>query len=270
MKVEQSTSIHRITTGVKTPFSRSTFALARRWFQRLEREPAGLAASLVQPVIWLVLFGSLFTNVVTISQYGYIAFMTAGVVVMTVFDGALSGGVELLFDRESGMLRRLVAAPISPSSIIASRMFFVLAIAGLQSLLVLLVANLLGVNIASGPAGVGLVLLTSLLLGVGILSASMALAFGLSGHAQFFSITGFISLPIIFASSALAPLSQMPPWLRAVASVNPLTYAINGVRNLILQGFDWVTLGSMLLVLIVFDLSMFAIAIWTMRRSVES
>jgi ABC-2 type transport system permease protein len=217
-----------------------------------------------------VLFGNLFTNFVTISQYNYIAFMTAGVVVMTVFDGALNGGVELLFDRESGILRRIIAAPISPSSIIASRMLFVLVIAGLQSLILLLVAVLLGVGIASGPLGVALALLTSLLLGVGVLSASMALAFGLSGHAQFFSITGFISLPIIFASSALAPVSQMPFWLRVVASVNPLTYAIDGVRHLILQGFDWVALGFVFLILGAFDVVMFAMATWTMRRSLES
>ena len=236
----------------------------------MRREPAGLVASLAQPVVWLVLFGNLFTNVVTVSQYGYISFMTAGVVVMTVFDGALSGGVELLFDRESGMLRRVVAAPISPSSIIASRMVFVLMIAGAQSLILILVAMLLGVGIASGALGVILAIVTSLLLGVGILSASMALAFGLSGHAQFFSITGFISLPILFASTALAPLSQMPRWLQVVASWNPLTYAIDGVRNLILQGFDWVELGSVVLVLCVFDLAMFTLATWTMRRSFGS
>jgi len=257
-------------SATKTPFVRSTGALVQRWMRRLRREPAGLIASLAQPVIWLVLFGNLFANVVTISQYSYIAFMTAGVVVMTVFDGALSGGVELLFDRESGVLRRIVATPISPSSIIASRMFFVLVVAGAQSLILLLLAALLGVGIASGPLGAALALATSLLLGVGVLSASMALAFGLKGHAQFFSITGFISLPIIFASSALAPLSQMPAWLRAVASVNPLTYSINGVRSLILQGFDWVGLGSTFLVLGVFDLVMFSIAIWTMKRAVES
>jgi ABC-2 type transport system permease protein len=254
----------------KTPFVRSSSALAQRWFRRLRREPAGLAASFVQPVVWLLLFGSLFTNVVTISQYSYIAFMTAGVIVMTTFDGALSGGVELLFDRESGMLRRLIAAPISPSSIIASRMLFVLVVAGVQSLVVLLVGTLVGVGIASGALGILFILVTSLLLGVGILSLSMALAFGLSGHAQFFSITGFVSLPIIFASTALAPLSQMPSWLQEVARLNPLTYAIDGVRSLILEGFDWLTLGSILLVLVLFDAAMFAIATLIMRRLFES
>jgi ABC-2 type transport system permease protein len=256
--------------GTKTPFVRSTSALVTRWVRRLRREPAGLFASLAQPVIWLILFGNLFANVVSVSQYGYISFMTAGVVVMTVFDGALSGGVELLFDRESGMLRRVVAAPISPSSIIVSRIIFVLTIAGAQSLILIFVAMLLGVGIASGALGVVLAILTSLLLGVGILSASMALAFGLSGHAQFFSITGFVSLPILFASTALAPMSQMPGWLRVVASLNPLTYAIDGVRNLILQGFDWVALGSVFLVLCTFDVVMFALAVWVMQRSVES
>jgi ABC-2 type transport system permease protein len=253
----------------KTPFTRSSSALAQRWFRRLRREPIDLALSLAQPVIWLLLFGSLFTNVVAVS-YSYIAFMTAGVIVMTIFNGALGGGVELLFDRESGMLRRLIAAPISPSSIIASRMIFVLLIAAGQSLLVLLVGAVVGVGIVSGALGIVLILLTSLLLGIGILSASMALAYALRGHATFFQITGFISLPIIFASSALAPLSEMPSWLQGVARLNPLTYAIDGVRNLILQGIDWIMLGSVLLVLTLFDVAMFAIANWVFSRAVES
>lgn len=259
-----------VASRAKTPFARSTAALIQRWGRRYRREPAGIVASLFQPVIWLVLFGSLFSNVITVSQHSYIAFMTAGVVVMTVFDGALSGGVELLFDRESGILRRIIAAPISPSSLIASRMIFVLLIGGVQSLIVLLLAVVIGVSVASGPVGAVLAILTSLLMGVGVLSASMALAFGLKGHTQFFSITGFVSLPLIFASSALAPLSEMPAWLQAVARWNPLTYAIDGVRNLILQGFDWVALVNALSILVAFDIVMFVIATWAMKRTLES
>ena len=89
-----------------TAYRRGSIALTRRWLWHLRREPAGLIASIAQPVLWLVLFGNLFAKSQMVADHSYIAFMTAGVMVMTAFNGALNGGVELLFDRESGLLRR--------------------------------------------------------------------------------------------------------------------------------------------------------------------
>jgi len=74
-----------------TPFFKSTIALRKRWYKRMEREPADIAASVIQPAVWLILFGSAFNRVITFSSYSYMAFMTSGVVVMTTFNGALYG-----------------------------------------------------------------------------------------------------------------------------------------------------------------------------------
>ncbi|PSO06481.1 hypothetical protein B9Q04_15840 [Candidatus Marsarchaeota G2 archaeon BE_D] len=253
----------------KTPFTRSTAALTLRWLHRIKREKVGLAASVIQPVVWLLLFGSVFSRIVTVSTYSYIAFMTGGVVIMTTFNGALNGGVELLFDRESRMLYRLLTSPITPSSIIASRLLFVLGVTSAQSLAMLLLAALVGVGVAAGALGVVLIVLTGVLLGVGILLLSMALAFTLRGHEQFFSILGFVTLPITFASAEFAPIQDMPHWLQTVAMLNPLTYAINGVRSLVLTGLNWGALGSIMLVLGLFDAAMFSIAVYAMRRAIE-
>jgi hypothetical protein len=137
----------------RTPFLKSTIALTKRWFRRMRREPADIAASVVQPAVWLILFGSAFNKIITFPGYSYIAFMTSGVVVMTTFNGALYGGVEILFDRESKIIYRLISSPIVPSSIIISRVFFVLAITTVQSLIVLAVASTVSVNISSGALG---------------------------------------------------------------------------------------------------------------------
>jgi len=96
----------------------------------------------------------------------------------------------------------------------------------------LAVASAVNVRISSGFMGVVLILLVGLMLGVGILSISTALAFGMRDHGTFFSLLSFISLPIIFVSSAFAPLSSMPSWLQSASKFNPLTYAIDGVINL--------------------------------------
>ena len=253
----------------QTPFLDAALALTRRWMWRLKREPANIAASLAQPALWLVLFGNLFQANPVDPRYSYLAFLTAGVVVMTVFNGALAGGVEILFDRETGLLQRLVAAPIPTGAILASRVAFVLGLSTAQALIILLVALLLGVEIAAGAPGVVLIVATGLLLGIGITAVSMALAFGLSGHGQFFAITGFVSLPLIFASSALAPLDAMPPWLQLIARFNPLTYAIESVRQLILAGWDWGLLLAMGSVITIFDAVAIAICLWLMQRALE-
>jgi len=253
-----------------TPFFKSTIALTKRWYKRMKREPADIAASVIQPAVWLLLFGSAFNRVITFPSYSYIAFMTSGVVVMTTFNGALYGGVEILFDRESKLIYRLISSPIQPSSIIASRILFVLAITSIQSLIVLAVASAVNVRISSGVLGLVLILLLGLMLGVGILSISMALAFSMKDHGTFFSLLSFISLPIIFVSSAFAPLTSMPVWLQSASKLNPLTYAIDGVRNLILQGFDELQILSIFLILFLFDIITFSIVIYTMRREVES
>lgn len=252
-----------------TPYLRATMALTKRWLWRLKREPAGLATALIQPALWLILFGNLFAQGTVVTGYSYIAFMTAGVVVMTVFNGALSGGMEILFDRESGMLQRLLTAPISSSTILTSRFAFVLVLTSVQTLLILLVAASLGVHIASGTAGLVLILMVGILLGIGITALSMALAFGLQGHSQFFSIIGFLSLPLIFASNALAPLANMPSWLQWIARLNPMTYAISSVRTLILHGFDWGLLVSMGGIITAFDVLMVLVSLWAMKRALD-
>jgi len=253
----------------RTSFLRASRTLTVRWLWRLRRDKTELVASLVQPVVWLVLFGNLFTNVVSIAQTSYIAFMTAGVVVMTVFNETLGGGVEILFDRESGVLQRLMAAPISASSIVASRLSFVLILTCVQSLIILGLAQVLGVGLASGFLGLILILTIGVVFGVGIMSASMAMAFGLRGHEQFFSITSLVSLPLLFISSALVPESVMPIWLRQAAMFNPLTYAIDGTRQLILQGLSLPELSSVFAVIAFFDVCMFGLAVWILKRHQE-
>jgi len=189
--------------------------------------------------------------------------------VMTVFNETLAGGVEILFDRESGVLERLMAAPIPTSSIVASRLGFVLCLSCAQVLIVLGFAEVLGVGLASGLLGLILILTIGVLFGVGIMSASMAMAFGLRGHEQFFSITGLVSLPLVFISSALVPQSAMPPWLRDAASYNPLTYAIDGTRQLILYGVYVSQLLSIFAVIVVFDVCMFGLALWVVKAKHE-
>jgi ABC-2 type transport system permease protein len=234
-------------------------ALTMRWVLRLSREKFSMLFTLVQPMLfWLIFFGNLFQRAadVQVTQApNYISFLAAGVVVMTVLNNGLAGGVDLLFDKENGFLERLMSTPINRTSVVLSRFLFVTTITCLQVLVILGVAWFFGVEAATGLPGIAMILLISMLFGVGLTAISMALAFSVKSHGDFFSVLGFLSLPMIFLSSALVPLQAMPAWMSFLAKFNPMTWAIDAVRPLILSGWAEALpkVGMVVMIMLVFD-----------------
>jgi ABC-2 type transport system permease protein len=154
-----------------------------------------------------------------------------------------------------------MSAPISRNSLIVSRFIFVMGITSLQILVMLLVAFLLfGVHVASGFPGIVMIMVIGLLFGIGLIALSLALAFAVKSHGSFFSLLGFLSLPLIFLSSALVPSQVMPGWMSFLAELNPMTYAIDVVRSLILGGWSWGEVVQVTAVLLFFDVICFWIA----------
>ncbi|HEY8424556.1 MAG TPA: ABC transporter permease [Limnochordales bacterium] len=246
-------------------------AFLRRWYWRLRREPVSIFAALAQPVLWLFLFGNLFRRAGVAATAGgdYLAFMTAGVVVMTIVNAALAGGIEVMFDREQGLLARLLAAPIRPASVLVGRFLFVVIVTSLQAGVILAMARLMGVRPATGLPGVAGVLAIGVLLGAGVAVLSLSLAFRLRTHGEFFELIAFISLPLLFLSSALVPLEAMPGWMAAVARLNPMTYAIDAVRSLMLRGWATGLLAGVAGVLVLFDAVCLAIGVRTFSRALR-
>lgn len=247
-------------------------ALLGRWVTRLRREPFAVAGAVAQPVVWLVLFGNLLTQLAdgsTVPGGDYLRFMTAGAVIMTIFNAGLLGGVELLFDRESGFLVRLFAAPVHRISLITSRFLYVVGLSCLQSLLIVLVAMLFGVRYATGLAGIAACLVFGAVFGAGVTTLSIGLAFALHNHANFFAITQFVGLPLTFVSSALVPVEAMPAWLAGIARVNPMTHAVDAVRSLTIDGWSGANLGPAIGLLILFDLASLLLATAVLRRGLR-
>jgi ABC-2 type transport system permease protein len=250
------------------PFIQEVTALTMRWVKRLSREPMGMVFGLIQPMLfWLILFGSLFEKTARLQMLGnvpnYMTFLTGGVVAMTVLNSGLAGGVDLLFDKESGFLERLLAAPISRNALIISRFIFVMIITAIQILIILLVAYLLfGVSVQSGLAGLAFILLVGLLFGLGLIAISLSLAMAIKAHGNFFALLGFMTLPLIFLSSALVPVEAIPTWMSFLAKFNPMTYATDAVRGLIIGEWAIMPLIKVVSILLVFD----AICIWMSGR----
>ncbi|MCT0224088.1 ABC transporter permease [Synechococcus sp. CS-1328] len=210
-----------------------TLALTRRLFLQLQRRPSTLVAGVLQPLIWLILFGALFANAPTGLLPGgesYGRFLGAGVIVFTAFSAALNAGLPVMFDREFGFLNRLLVAPLrSRSSIVLASVLYITSLSLVQSLAIMATAALLGYGWPGG-AGLLLVLVTLLLLVFAVTALSLGLAFALPGHIELIAVIFVANLPLLFASTALAPLAFMPAWLRWLASINPLTFAIEPIR----------------------------------------
>jgi ABC-2 type transport system permease protein len=261
-------------------FLQETLALAKRLFIQLQRRPATLIAGIVQPLMWLLLFGALFKNVPQgmfgVSQ-SYGQFLCAGVIVFTAFSGALNAGLPVMFDREFGFLNRLLVAPLaSRFSIVLASAIFITTLSLIQTTAIIGLSALLGAGLPNA-LGLGVVVLIVLLLVLGVTALSLGLTFALPGHIELLAVIFVTNLPLLFASTALVPLSFMPTWLQIVASLNPLSFAIEPIRYVYLHS-DWslssivmeapwgnLSLGMTLLLLVGFD----AIALISIQRLLQ-
>ncbi|HIK15128.1 MAG TPA: ABC transporter permease [Leptolyngbyaceae cyanobacterium M33_DOE_097] len=263
-------------------FLQETGALARRLFIQLQRRPSTLAAGIIQPLMWLILFGALFQNApagLFGNDISYGKFIGAGIIVFTAFGGALNAGLPVMFDREFGFLNRLLVAPLaSRYSIVAASAIFIATLSLIQTAAIVVMSAFLGAGLPGIP-GLAVMTFIVLLLVLGVTALSLGLAFSLPGHIELIAVIFVTNLPLLFASTALVPLSFMPGWLQWVASLNPLSYAIEPIRYIYLHQ-DWslasvvmqapfgeVTMGAALAVLIGFALVSLLLIQPRLRRS---
>ena len=249
-------------------FIQETIALTQRLFIQLQRRPSSLVAGVIQPFIWLILFGALFSKAPANlfgNDLSYAKFLAPGLIVFAAFSGALNAGLPVMFDREFGFLNRLLVAPLSSRySIVAASTVYIIAISFIQTAVIVLASAILGAGLP-GLAGIGAIALIVFLIVLGVTALSLGLAFALPGHIELLAVIFVTNLPLLFASTALAPLNFMAGWLQVIASLNPLTYAIEPIRyiyshsdwaiNSIVMNTPWLgfSFGAVILVLLGFD-----------------
>jgi ABC-2 type transport system permease protein len=250
------------------PWAQEVGALARRWFIQLSRDRLNLVFSVCQPALWLVFFGSGIEHAVDAKVIGtsnYIGFILPGVISLTVVTNAVSGAMPMLWDKETGYLDKLLSMPIARSSLIVSRFLFQFALGCAQVVLVFVVAVIIGAGVAAGPVGAIAILAVAGVLSMASTAVFMGLAYRVPTHGTFFAITGFITLPLVFMSNAFVPVDAMPGWMAVVARLNPLTYAIEAMRILVLDGWR-VGVATSLGVLILFAAACLTAGTYEFRR----
>ena len=236
------------------------------------RSKVSLFASVLQPLVWLLLVGSTFGRTQSLPGFpadSYLAFMTPGILAMVALFGGSMGGMSIIWDRRVGYLNKLLALPISRASIVVGKMLSIAIRTSVQILIVLGIAFLLGVHSVTGVAGIPLLLFTAMLLTFAFSGISVAVGALVKQPETFWAVVNFLTVPLLFMSSALFPLQFMPPWLANLARLNPVTHAIEPMRTLMIRGWLWGSIGADLLVVALFSFLVATISTTIFVRRVE-
>lgn len=250
------------------------FYVAWRELLKFFRAKTRLLVTVIQPLIWLGLMGNMMQGLAQnpfverlLGTSSYLAFMTPGVILMTVLFGGVFAGMSVVWDRRIGYLEKLLAAPISRAAIPLGKMAAAALQGGFQGLLIILIASALGVRFATGLAGVMFAILMAMLFS-GILSGfSLALASRIRTQETLMAVVNFFTMPLVFTSNALFPKEAMPSWLATIANLNPLTHAAIPIRQVLLFGWDWQSIWPSLVVIAGLALSMALVAGWSFVRA---
>lgn len=239
-----------------TTFIADTFHLLVRDVRATIRIPIWVIITLVQPIIWLVLYGQLFKRVVEIPGFAatsYVDFLTPGVVIMSAVFGSAWAGMGLLQDLDAGVMDRMLATSVHRSALIAAHVLHSALTVVVQTVIILGIGMLLGARFPGGIAGVIAILLISALLGAGFSALSNGIALMTRREETLIAITNFFGLPLTFLSSAFMATALMPGWISSVARANPVNWAVEGARNAML-GQSWSSVGLQTGLLLVFVL----------------
>ena len=224
----------------ETPFAffRQTLAVAESDIRKLIHDPVELFTRMIQPVLWLVVFGSVFSRTRAIPTGGlrYLDFMAPGILAQSVMFGAIFYGISLIWERDLGILQKFMVSPAPRSALVSGRALSSTVRSLFQTVLVYLIAFLLGVDLRFqwwAIAGV----LFGVMLGSAIFATfSLIAACIVKSRERFMGIGQVLTMPLFFASNAIYPLSMMPAWLRTLSSINPLTYQVDALRALMVHG----------------------------------
>jgi len=190
------------------------------------RGKLSVVSMLVMPAAWLIFVGL----ALPVNFTGnYLDFITPGILVMTMLSSGLSGGGLLMFDKVLGFLNKFLAMPSPREDILFGKIVFITIRGVIQATIILIISILIGATIHS-VIQYGMIYLILVLFGVLIAALATTIALYIGDHDTLAAVTAMITMPLFFTSSALMPYSVMPAWLRSIALVNPLSFAIDAVR----------------------------------------
>ena len=232
------------------------------------QNPISILLTIIQPLIWLVLYSAIAGNSMqNISGGNYTAFILPGIMVLVILACCSSGGYLNFIAKSKGSFYRILIAPVKRRSIVLGQMLDSVLLSFIEIAIMFILSLFLSVRIASGFTGVFLMLPLIFLTAFFMSGLSYAISLCLPNEVIYETIMNLIVLSIFFTSTALFPMESISGGLKIVVMINPFTHIINCLRSLILvTSIDWQTL---LLVTSVFSclcLGSFILALWKLKK----
>ena len=204
--------------------------------QKLQHDRTELVTRMVQPALWLLIFGTTFSHlhVINTGSVSYLAFLAPGIIAQSALFIAIFYGIQIIWDRDAGILAKLMVTPAPASALITGKSFAAGVRSVAQVVGVLALAYLMGVGLTINPlrivAAMGIVMLGAAFFAC----LSMTLAGLVRSRDRLMGIGQAITMPLFFASNALYPVNVMPAWLHVISHVNPLSYEVDALRALLI------------------------------------
>jgi ABC-2 type transport system permease protein len=233
---------HALTLPVTTPVAAIISYLSKTWtlvnleMRKIRHDPTDLVTRAVQPTLWLLIFGEVFTRIRAIPTGGtsYLDFMAPGILAQSVLFIAIFAGIAIIWERDLGIVHKFLASPTPRSALVLGKALAAGVRALSQAVIIYVLALLLGVHMNWNPLAL-LGVLIMVVLGAACFSTfSLIIACLVRSRERFMGIGQVLTMPLFFASNAIYPIAIMPRWLQIIANCNPLSYEVNALRTLML------------------------------------
>jgi len=248
----------------------SALTIADMEARKIHHDSTELWTRLVQPALWLLIFGEVMNSIRGLStgSLSYIEFITPGVLAQSVLFVAIFYGLNIVWEKDVGVLTKLLSTPSPYSSIVIGKALSA-GIRGIfQAVMIFGLALVIGVNVRLDVLDVAGVFVAIIVFAMCFSSLSMLLASFLRTRDRMMGIGQLITMPLFFASNAIYPLSIMPRWLQYVAMVNPVSYTVDAMRAMLLTG-DYSNLPVDIAAISISTILFVSLASLTIKRMIE-
>jgi ABC-2 type transport system permease protein len=218
----------------------SALAIAEMEARKIRHDSTELWSRSVQPALWLLIFGEVFSQIranLAPPGFTYLQYIAPGILAQSVLFIAIFYGITVVWERDVGLLQKLLSTPSPRTSIIVGKALASGVRGIFQAVVIIALALILGVSIILSPLNIIGVFIVAVLFAMCFSCLSMFIASILKTRERMMGVGQAITIPFFFASSAIYPLSLMPPVVRDFALINPLTYTVGALRALILPNY---------------------------------
>ncbi|MDE1763541.1 MAG: ABC transporter permease [Thaumarchaeota archaeon] len=253
-----------------TRFIKSSITVAEMEARKIRHDSAELWTRAIQPALWLLIFGETFNAIraMPTGNFSYMQFITPGILAQSVLFISIFYGITVVWERDVGIITKLLSTPSPRSSIVLGKSLAASLRGVFQALMIFALALLLGVKIRFDLPDILGVFAVVVLFAMCFSSLSMLLASYMKTRDRMMGIGQALTMPLFFASNAIYPISIMPIWLQYVSIANPLSYVVDAIRSMLLEG-TYQNLPVDILALLVFTTIFVTLASRTIKKLLE-